>query len=424
MKKTSLADRCGSFADYVAMAKAEGFYPYFQAVDRSWGTEIEIQGRRLIMIGSNDYLGLSHDRRVQEAAANAVHRWGTGPGGSRFLSGNTTLLEELEERLAALVGKKKAVVHVTGFSVNLGALGCLLTPKDVLVGDRENHASILQGWQAARSRLTTFAHNNPRDAAQKLADLSKKPSTGVTMLVTEGVFSMSGDVAALPELVRLKHIHPGLLIYLDDAHGLGVIGPQGRGTAEHFGVTEQVDFIMGTFSKALASIGGFFAGNDAAVMEYLRHTSKTLIFSAALPASSAAAVLKALDIIAQEPERIARLQANSQRVYRGYKEIGLRVNSHPSHILPLHIGDEITAMQFSRDLFQHGIFALPALFPAVPRGQAIIRTAYMSTHQDHQLDYILEVLQKLVRKYQIRAEAPEETTSLYPDVGLAQVQAS
>ncbi len=411
MKRQTLAERCHQFADYVALAKAEGFYPYFQAVDRSWGTEIEIQGRRLIMIGSNDYLGLSHDPRVQEAAAQAVYRWGSGPGGSRFLSGNTTLLEMLEERLAALVGKRKAVVHVTGFSANLGALGCLLTPQDVLLSDRENHASILQGWQASRSRLATFPHNDAGAAAAKLAELAAKPAAGVTMLVTEGVFSMSGDVAVLPELVRLKETYPNLVIYLDDAHGLGVLGPQGRGTAAHFGVTEQVDFIMGTFSKALASIGGFIAGNDLVVLEYLRHTSKTLIFSAALAASNAAAVFKALDIIAAEPERLARLQAVSRRMHQGYKDIGLRVKEAPTHILPLHIGDEVKAMRFSRDLFHHGIFALPALFPAVPRGGAIIRTAYMSTHQDQQLDYILEVLDKLARKYQLRAteeaEAPE-----------------
>ncbi len=315
MKSSLLADRCMPFADYITLAKNQGIYPYFKPVARSWGTEVEVKGQRLIMIGSNDYLGLSHDRRVQEAAEKAVRHWGTGPGGSRFLSGNTTLLEELEERLADFVGKKKAVVHVTGFSANLGALACLLTPQDILLGDRENHASILQGWQASRSRLVTFAHNNALAASRKLAELSNKPCSGIKMLVTEGIFSMSGDVAALPELVRLKNRYPDLLFYLDDAHGLGVMGHQGRGTANHFGLTEQIDFIMGTFSKALASIGGFIAGDDEVVLEYLRHHSKTLIFSAALASSNTAAVLATLDIIAQEPERIDRLKAISQRVY-------------------------------------------------------------------------------------------------------------
>jgi len=421
MKKSLLADRCRSFADYITIAKKQGIYPYFQPVDQSWGTEVEVKGKRLIMIGSNDYLGLSHDPRVQEAAQRGVHRWGTGPGGSRFLSGNTTLLEELEERLADLVGKKRAVVHVTGFSANLGALACLLSPNDILLGDRENHASILQGWQASRSRLATFAHNDALSASKKLAELSKKPCSGVTMLVTEGIFSMSGDVVTLPELVNLKNQYPDLLFYLDDAHGLGVMGNQGRGTADHFGLTNHMDFIMGTFSKALASIGGFIASDDEVVMEYLRHHSKTLIFSAALASSNTAAVLAVLDIIAQEPERIDRLKSISRRVYNGYKEIGLRVNHHPTHIMPIHIGDEIKAAFFSKDLFEHGIFALPALYPAVPKGQALIRTAFMSTHQDRQIDFILEVLEKLAKKYRIQTFDQEAEAAVLPQKQLAQL---
>ena len=277
MEKSLLAERCASFADYLAEVKKQGIYPYFRPLASSQGTEVEVNGRRLIMIGSNDYLGLSQDGRVQEAASQALRRWGTGPGGSRLLCGNTTLLEELEERLATLVGKKKALVHVTGFSANLGALGSLLTPRDILFCDRENHASIFQGWQASRSRLVTFSHNDAKSAARKLEAESKSGS--VRCLVTEGIFSMSGDLADLTELVRLKESHPDLLFYLDDAHGLGVMGRQGAGTADHFGLTEQVDFIMGTFSKALASIGGFIAGDDDLVLEYLRHHSQTLIFS-------------------------------------------------------------------------------------------------------------------------------------------------
>lgn len=424
MKKSLLAGRCSPFIDFLSLAKKQEVYPYFQPVDRSWGTEVEVKGHRLIMIGSNDYLGLSHDPRVQEAAAKAVRRWGTGPGGSRFLSGNTTLLEELEERLAEFVGKKKAVVHTTGFSANLGALGCLLTPQDVLLGDRENHASILQGWQASRSRLVTFAHNDALSASRKLGELSKKNSNGVKMLVTEGIFSMSGDVAALPELIGLKKRYPDLLFYLDDAHGLGVMGHQGRGTANHFGLTAEIDFIMGTFSKALASIGGFIAGDDEEVLDYLRHNSRTLIFSAALAASNTAAVLAVLDIIAQEPERIERLKVINRMVYDGYKAIGLRVNHQATHIMPIHIGDDIKAMRFSRDLFDHGIFALPALYPAVPKGQALIRTAYMSTHQDRQIDYILEVLEKLARKYLIQGSGQETEEMVYPPEQLALVQLS
>jgi 8-amino-7-oxononanoate synthase len=410
MEKSLLAERCASFADYLTEVKKQGIYPYFRPLASSQGTEVEVNGRRLIMIGSNDYLGLSQDGRVQEAASQALRRWGTGPGGSRLLCGNTTLLEELEGRLAALVRKKKALVHVTGFSANLGALGSLLTPRDILFCDRENHASIFQGWQASRSRLVTFSHNDAKAAARKLEAEGKSGS--VRCLVTEGIFSMSGDLVVLTELVRLKESHPDLLIYLDDAHGLGVMGRQGAGTADHFGLTEQVDFIMGTFSKALASIGGFIAGDDDLVLEYLRHHSQTLLFSAALPAANTAAALASLNIIAQEPERLARLMEISQIIYTGYKEIGLKVNRQPTHILPIYVGEETKAFCFSRDLFDYGIFALPAIYPSVPRGQALIRTAFMSLHEDRQLDYLLEVIEKLAKKHKIRTFDKEEDESI------------
>jgi glycine C-acetyltransferase len=356
------------------------------------------------MIGSNDYLGLSHEPRVMEAAAKAMRHWGTGAGGSRFLCGNLVLHEVLEERLAAFVNKKKAVVHVTGFSTNLGAIACLLTPQDAILCDRENHASIFEGCQASRARLIPFAHNDVEDAAKKLASIREKNSQSLVLLITEGVFSMSGDMSPLPELVRLKEEYPDLLIYLDDAHGLGVMGPQGRGTVAHFGLTSQVDFIMGTFSKALASVGGFIAADDEDVLEYLRHNSRPLIFSAALPASNAATVIGCLDVLETEPERVARLWDITRRVHAGYREIGLITGDSKTPIIPIHIGDDLKAATFARDLFDQGIFALPAIFPAVPRGQAVIRTAYMSTHEDRQIDFVLEVLSRLAKEHRIRAE--------------------
>ncbi|MEW6659009.1 MAG: pyridoxal phosphate-dependent aminotransferase family protein [Thermodesulfobacteriota bacterium] len=399
----SLKTRCQPFARYVQSAKNAGYYPYFRPLSRSWGTEVEVDGRRLIMIGSNDYLGLSHEPRVMEAAAKALRRWGTGAGGSRFLCGNLVLHEVLEERLAAFVNKKKAVVHVTGFSTNLGAIACLLTPQDVILCDRENHASIFEGCQASRARLIPFAHNDVEDAAKKLASIREKKSQSLMLLITEGVFSMSGDMAPLPELVRLKEEYPELLIYLDDAHGLGVMGPQGRGSVAHFGLTSQVDFIMGTFSKALASVGGFIAADDEDVLEYLRHNSRPLIFSAALPASNAATVLGCLDILEQEPERVERLWDITRRVHAGYRDIGLITRDSKTPIIPIHIGDDLKAAIFARDLFDAGVFALPAIFPAVPRGQAVIRTAYMSTHEERQIEFVLEVLDRLAKKHRIRA---------------------
>ena len=386
----------------VQEARSQGIYPYFRPIDRSWGTEVEVSGRRLIMIGSNDYLGFTHDPRIIEATAKAALRWGSGPGGSRFLCGNLTLHEALEERLAAFVGKKKAVVHATGFTTNLGAIACLLTPQDIIVCDRENHASIFEGCQASRARLIPFAHNDAAGAERKLAAASQKNGNGCKLLITEGVFSMSGDMAPLDELVKLKETYSDLLIYLDDAHGLGVMGNGGRGTADHFGLSSHVDFIMGTFSKALASIGGFIAADDEVVLEYLRHHSKPLIFSAALPASNAATVLACLDLLDEDPGRVTRLWDITRKVHQGYQEIGVITRHSKTPIIPIYIGAEDKAFAFAKDMFDHGVFALPAIYPAVPRGQAVIRTAYMSTHKKSQIEYVLEVLAKLAKKHRIR----------------------
>jgi glycine C-acetyltransferase len=355
------------------------------------------------MIGSNDYLGFTHEPRIIEATAKAALRWGSGPGGSRFLCGNLTLHEALEERLAAFVGKKKAAVHATGFTTNLGAIACMLTPQDVIVCDRENHASIFEGCQASRARLIPFAHNDAAAAERKLAAACQKNSNGCKLLITEGVFSMSGDMAPLDDLVKLKETYSDLLIYLDDAHGLGVMGNGGRGTAAHFGLTSQVDFIMGTFSKALASIGGFIACDDEDVLEYVRHHSKPLIFSAALPASNAATVLACLDLLDEDPGRVTRLWDITRQVHQGYQEIGLITRHSKTPIIPICIGAEDKAFAFAKDMFDHGVFALPAIYPAVPRGQAVIRTAYMSTHKKNQIDYVLEALAKLAKKHRIRA---------------------
>jgi 7-keto-8-aminopelargonate synthetase-like enzyme len=270
----------------------------------------------------------------------------------------------------------------------------MLTPQDIIVCDRENHASIFEGCQASRARLIPFGHNDAAAAARKLAAARQKNANGCLFLVTEGVFSMSGDLAPLDELVALKKSHPDLLVYLDDAHGLGVMGRGGRGTADHFGLTSEVDFIMGTFSKALASIGGFIAADDEAVLEYLRHHSKPLIFSAALPASNTAAVLACLDILDEDPDRVTRLWDITRRVI---------TKNSKSPIIPIYIGGEEKAALVARDLFDHGVFALPAIYPAVPRGQAVIRTAYMSTHKDSQIKFVLEILEKLAKKHRIRA---------------------
>lgn len=378
-----------------------GLYAYFQPVSRSMGPVVEVDGKELVMAGSNDYLGLTHDPRVVERAKDAIDRWGTGPGGSRFLSGNMTLHDELEERLAAFVGKKKAVVHTTGFLTNLGSIKSLMQPDDLILFDKENHASIMEGCKASRARITYFAHNDAAEAHRRLASAMEKYPEASAFLITEGVFSMSGDVAVLDQLVKLKEDFPELIVYLDDAHGLGVMGSHGRGTANHFGVTDKVDFIMGTFSKAMASIGGFIASDNEDVLAFLRNDSKTLIFSAALPAASAAAVIQCIDILEKEPERVERLWEVNRKVRKGLKEIGLCVDDNDSPIIPIYVGSELKAMKISRELFARGVFALPAVYPAVPWNHALIRTAFMSTHEDKHIEKVLDALSDVARKYGI-----------------------
>jgi len=411
----TLKERCYPFAHMIRTGKEEGIYPYFRPVTRTWGPEVDVGDRHLIMVGSNDYLGLTHDPRVREAAIRSLSSYGTGPGGSRFLCGNMALHEVLEDRLAAFVGKKRAIVHTTGFSVNLGAIGCLLNPDDVILCDREDHYSIFEGCRSSRAKIVPFPHNDVEAASRKLAQAVQKHPDGVVILITEGVFSMSGDVAPLADFARLKKKYPNLWMYLDDAHGLGVMGPGGKGTAAHCGVTCQIDFIMGTFSKALASIGGFIASDDDDILEYMKQNSKTLIFSAALPASNVATVLACLDVLEEEPERIQRLRDITRQVREGYRRIGLAVRESETPIIPIRIGPEEKAYVFAQELFENGVFALPAVFPAVPKGQAVIRTAYMSTHEQRHIDYVLETVDRLARKHRIRSvDLPESEAFLEP----------
>ncbi|AGW15106.1 aminotransferase class I/II-fold pyridoxal phosphate-dependent enzyme [Megalodesulfovibrio gigas] len=398
-----LSKRFQAFTRLIQSPMAKEHYAYFQPIDRSFGTEVEVHGQRLIMAGSNDYLGLTHDPRVQEAAIQAIKRWGTGPGGSRFLSGNMTLHEELEARLAAFVGKKHVVVHTTGFLTNLGAISSLMQKDDVILFDKENHASIQEGCNNTGARIMYFEHNSRDSAERRLAQARESHPDSVCFLITEGVFSMSGDVANMPELIKIKRANPDLVFYLDDAHGLGVLG-RGRGTAQHFGVAQDVDFIMGTFSKAMASTGGFIASDHEDALTYVKNNSKTLIFSAALAAANAATVLECLNILEAEPERVDRLWEITRKIRTGYREIGLEFGDNESPIIPIYVGDEFKALRISKELFKRGVFALPAIYPAVPKGKALIRTAYMSTHTDAQLDVVLTALGELAREFGIRVQ--------------------
>ncbi len=419
MSNMTLRERCYPFVRMVDDAKAGGYYPYFRAVTKTWGPEVQVGDRHLVMVGSNDYLGLTGDPRVKAAATRSLEDYGTGPGGSRFLCGNMALHETLEARLAKLVGKKNAIVHSTGFSANLGAIGCLLNSHDVIFCDKENHYSIFEGCRSSRARIISFPHNDVLAASRKISEAYDKYPDANFLLITEGVFSMSGDVAPLRELSLLKEQFPNLLIYLDDAHGLGVMGRNGEGTAGHFGVSAGMDFIMGTFSKALASIGGFIAADDDELIEYIKHNSKTLIFSAALPAINVATVLACLDVLEEEPQRISHLREITGQVREGYRQIGFWTRDSGTPIIPIYIGAEEKAYVFAQELFENGVFALPAVFPAVPKGQAVIRTAYMSTHEQRHIDFVLDTLEKLAKKYKIRlSDFSEEPVPFSGEYGL------
>lgn len=365
-------------------AQAQGLYPYFIPVEESEGTTVVVEGRRLIMIGSNNYLGLTTDPRVQKAAADAVHRYGTSCTGSRFLNGTLALHLELEERLARHVGKEKALVFGTGYQANLGAISALLGRNDVVVCDKEDHASIFDGCRLSLGEMRRFKHNDVADLDRVLAAC---PSNVGRLVVVDGVFSMSGELAPLEEIAECCRNH-GVRLMVDDAHGIGVTGG-GRGTAAQHGVTESVDLIMGTFSKSLASVGGFIAGDEAAI-HWIQHRARSLIFSASLPPASAAAALAALDILEREPERVSRVNEIAARVRTSLQELGFDTGASVTPIVPIVVGGGMDTLLLWRNLFEAGVYTNVALPPAVPEGKCLLRTSYMATHTDSQMGEVLQ----------------------------------
>ena len=372
-----------------------GLYPFFIPLDNAEGTEATVDGKRLIMIGSNNYLGLTTHPKVREAAIAAIREFGPSCTGSRFLNGTLALHEKLEERLARFVGMEKALVFSTGYQTNLGTLSALVGRGDVIIGDRENHASLVDGARLAFGRLLRFRHNDMSDLERILRSV---PPTAGKLVVVDGVFSMSGEVAPLPDIVSLCQKY-GARLMVDDAHGLGTMG-QGHGTVAHFGLTDKVDLIMGTFSKSFASIGGFIAGEESTI-HWIKHTARSLIFSASLPAPNVAAVLAALDVIAAEPERVDRVNAIAARMRHGYRELGFDVGKSETPIVPIFIGDQMKTMQLWKGLFDAGVYTNVALPPAVPADASILRTSYMATHTDAQMEHVLEVFARQGAKYGI-----------------------
>ena len=366
-----------------------GLYPFLIQLDQSEGTEAKIDGRRLIMIGSNNYLGLTAHPHVRQAAIDALQRFGPSCTGSRFLNGTLALHEELEQRLASFVGMEDALVFSTGYQTNLGTLSALVGRGDVIIGDRENHASLVDGSRLALGKLLRFRHNDMEDLERVLVSAPEKAGK---LVVVDGVFSMSGEIAPLPDIASLCHKH-GARLMVDDAHGLGVTG-QGHGTAAQFGLTDQVDLIMGTFSKSFASIGGFIAG-AASTIHWIKHIARPLIFSASLPAPNAAAALASLDVIEEEPERAERVNAIAERMRRGYRELGFKVGSSQTPIIPIMIGDQMKTLRIWKALFEAGVYTNVAIPPAVPPGESILRTSYMATHTDKQMDEVLDVFARV-----------------------------
>jgi len=384
-------EKCRDFTQ-ARMAQAAGVYPYFLPLEDTEGTEVMIQGRRILMIGSNNYLGLTTDPRVREASMEAIRRYGTSCTGSRFLNGTLALHLELERRLAAYVSKEAAIVFSTGFQVNLGTISCLVGRGDVVVADKDDHASIVDGCMLALGEMRRFSHNDMPHLERVLRAVDEKAGR---LVVVDGVYSMGGDLAPLPDLIEVSRKH-GARLMVDDAHGLGVMG-RGRGTAAHFGVTDKVDLIMGTFSKSFASLGGFVAGDDD-IIHYVTHHARSLLFSASMPASNVAAVLAALDIMEKEPERVDRLWAVSKRMHSGLKAMGFNTGQSVTPIIPIIIGDLDKALEAWWKCFNNGLYTNLVISPAVPPDMCMLRTSYMATHTDEQIDRALNIIGEMGRE--------------------------
>ncbi len=373
-------------------AQASGLYPYFIPLSESEGTVAEYQGKSLIMCGSNNYLGLTTHPEVQEAAREAISRFGSSCTGSRFLNGTLELHERLENELADWIQKEKTLVFSTGMQVNLGTISSLVGRNEYVILDREDHASIVDGARLSYGDLIRYKHNDMEDLEGKLSRLQ---SDRGKLLVVDGLFSMEGDIARLPEIVPLCKQF-GVRLMVDDAHAVGVLGG-GRGTAAHFGLTDDVDLIMGTFSKSFASIGGYLAG-DEEVIDYVKHNARSLIFSASIPGPNAAAVLAALNIMRREPDRIDRVNKIADRMRKEYKNLGFDIGDSETPVIPIIIGDDLLTLQTWKSLFENGVFVNPVLSPATPPGRQLLRTSYMSTHTDEQLDQVLTIFEKVGKK--------------------------
>ncbi|MBN2258558.1 MAG: pyridoxal phosphate-dependent aminotransferase family protein [Anaerolineaceae bacterium] len=381
-------DKCYKYDD-AKQAIRGGYYPYFIPFEASEGSEVLYQGRRIIMCGSNNYLGLTTHPKVKEATLEAVRKYGTSCTGSRFLNGTLEMHEQLEKELAEYVGKPAALIFSTGMQTNLGTVSSLVGRDDVVILDKEDHASIVDGARLGYGKIERYRHNDMDHLERVLKSI---PETSGSLIAVDGVFSMEGDLAPVPDLVKLAQKY-GARLMIDDAHGIGVTG-QGHGTAWHYGLAKEVDLTMSTFSKSFASLGGFIAG-DEDIIHFIKHTARALIFSASPTPAATASALAALQIMREEPERVTRVNQNADKMRAGFKKMGFDTGTSCTPIVPLLVGDNVKTFMAWKALFEAGVFVNPVISPAVAAGRQMLRTSYMATHTDEQLDRVLEIFEKV-----------------------------
>lgn len=390
---TDIFEKCRNF-HIVKQLIASGIYPYFKELESEQAPEITIKGKKFIMFGSNNYLGLANDPRMKAAAIDAVKKFGTGVAGSRFLNGNTVLHTELEKKLAAFKGREAALIYATGYQMNLGVVSALVGKGDFAIVDKLNHASILDGCRLSHGELRRFRHNDPENLEKVLKEIGPRHGK---LVIVDGVFSMEGDIAPIPEISKVCRRH-GARLMVDDAHATGVLGKHGRGTCEHFNLSHKdVDLVVGTCSKSFAAVGGFVVG-DADILHYIQHISRSMIFSASLPPASVASIIQALDIIENEPQRIKKLWDNAAYLMKRFKEMGLNTGETQTPIIPVIIGDNEKTFMLWRMLYDHGLFTNPVVSPAVPPKRAMLRVVATATHTREQLDRALNIFETCVKK--------------------------
>ena len=375
------------------IATEKGLYPYFIPFEETEGTEVTYNGRKLIMLGSNNYLGLTHHPKVREAAKKAIDEYGTSATGSRFMNGTLKIHRELEDALAEFLHKESVIVFSTGYQTNLGTISALLEPNDYAIMDTEDHASIVDGWKMSHSRFMRFNHNDMDGLERALKKTDEKAGK---LIVVDGIYSMAGDIAPLGKIIELKKKYNARLM-VDDAHAIGVIGEKGRGTANYFNLEDETDLIMGTFSKSFASLGGFIAG-DKEVIEYVKHFARPFIFSASMTPASAAAAFASLKIMQEEPGRIEHLWTISDRMRTGLKELGFDIGSSNTPIIPVYIRDRWKTVMVWKELFDMGVYVNPVLPPAVKPKDCLLRTSYIATHTEEQIDRALSIFETVGKK--------------------------